>query len=94
MEIANPIYDVVFKYLMDDIESANTIISTILGLEIIELIPLPQEQVIHSDNKKLTTIRVDFMAIIRLKGGKLKKVLIEMQKAKNPTDIMRFRRYL
>ena len=94
MEIANPIYDVIFKYLMDDVESAKTIISTILGIEINELLPLPQEQAIHSDSKKLTTIRVDFMAIIRLKDGTLKKVLIEMQKAKNPTDVMRFRRYL
>ncbi len=35
-----------------------------------------------------------FKARIRAKGGKEKLVLIELQKAKLPSDIMRFRRYL
>lgn len=43
MKIANPIYDVIFKYLMEDIESAKSIISAIIGKEIIELISIPQE---------------------------------------------------
>ncbi len=42
MEIANPIYDVIFKYLMEDNEIAALIISTITGEDIVELEFLPQ----------------------------------------------------
>jgi hypothetical protein len=38
--------------------------------------------------------RLDFVATIRTELGELKKVLIEIQKAKNPIDLMRFRNYL
>ena len=38
--------------------------------------------------------RLDFAAKIRLKEGGYRKVIIEIQKAKFSTDIMRFRRYL
>lgn len=43
MEIANPIYDVVFKYLMEDNKVAKIILSTLTDLDIIELEFLPQE---------------------------------------------------
>ncbi len=36
--IANPIYDTVFKYLMDDPRVAGVIISTIIGEEVEELV--------------------------------------------------------
>ncbi|MEZ4988613.1 MAG: hypothetical protein R2795_26935 [Saprospiraceae bacterium] len=35
MEIANPIYDVVFKYLMEDNRVAKLFLSAITGLEIV-----------------------------------------------------------
>jgi hypothetical protein len=38
--------------------------------------------------------RLDFSAKIKLSDGQYKVVIIEMQKAELPTDIMRFRRYL
>jgi hypothetical protein len=37
MIIANPIYDVVFKYLLEDIEIARDLLSTILGEEVVSL---------------------------------------------------------
>jgi hypothetical protein len=37
MYIANPIYDVVFKYLMEDNKVAKKLISTIIGEKIIEI---------------------------------------------------------
>jgi hypothetical protein len=43
MIIANPIYDVVFKYLLEDIEIARELLSTILGEEIVSLNLRPQE---------------------------------------------------
>lgn len=36
MIIANPIYDVVFKDLLEDIEIARELLSTILGEEIVQ----------------------------------------------------------
>ena len=94
MLIANPIYDSVFKYLLEDIEIAKELLSTILGEEIIGLDVRPQEQTIKGATTAVTVYRVDFNAIIRMKGGASKKVLIELQKGKHPADIKRFRKYL
>ncbi len=93
MRVANPIYDVVFKFLMGDMRIAKLILSKILDREIEELELKPTEF-----RKKigfnLTVFRIDFSAVIRQPDGSRKLVLIEIQKAKLPTDIMRFRKYL
>ena len=94
MLIANPIYDAVFKYLLEDFDIAKGIISTIIGEEIIELEFLPQERSATSEKHLLTVYRVDFKAVIKTANGTHKKVLIELQKGKQPIDVMRFRRYL
>ncbi len=94
MIIANPIFDVIFKYLMSDVTAAKTVITRIINQEIIELDFLPQEQSIFSKAGNLTVIRLDFIATIKSKSGKITKVLIEMQKSKTNTEIHRFRRYL
>ena len=105
MQIANPIYDVVFKYLMEDGKIAKLMISSIIGEEIEELQLLPQEFIsnINSAEKgakpkrnrtnTLTVYRLDFSAKIKTAEG-FKNVIIELQKAKFATDIMRFRKYL
>jgi len=92
--IANPIYDVVFKYLMEDTDIAKLILSTIIDEEIESLDFLPQENILTIENRSLTVYRLDFSAKIRLPDQSFKQVLIEIQKAKYSTDIMRFRRYL
>jgi len=101
VQIANPIYDVVFKYLMEDNAVAKLVVSSIIGEEVIELEPKPQEHTRDKDKEKitgeipnLTVYRLDFSAKIKLSNGQYKVVVIEMQKAELPTDIMRFRRYL
>ena len=103
MRIANPIYDVVFKYLMDDNKIAKLVISKIIGEEIETIDFQPTENVVEierptteTDKSKasFTVYRLDFAAKIRLPDGGMKKVIIEIQKAKFPTDIMRFRKYL
>jgi molybdopterin converting factor small subunit len=38
--------------------------------------------------------RVDFIATVRTQTGETKKILIEIQKARNEIDLMRFRNYL
>lgn len=94
MILANPIYDVVFKYLMEDTEIARRLLSKITGEEIIEISVQPQEYTGRSDKFDVIILRLDFRATIKTKDGKRKKVLIELQKGKNSADIMRFRKYL
>jgi hypothetical protein len=92
MYIANPIYDVVFKYMMEDNKVAKLLISAIIGEKIEELTFSFQS---HSYDLKadLTLMHFDFAAKITTPNG-YKTVAIELQKAKLPSDIMRFRRYL
>ena len=95
MLIANPIYDTVFKYLMEDIEIARELLSVIIGKEVKELTVKPQETAIEATygNQSIRIYRLDFKAIIKTPEG-YQKVLIELQKAKRFADIMRFRSYL
>jgi len=94
MRIANPIYDVVFKYLLQNNEIAILILLTILDEEIMALDFLPQETSLAPENRSFTVYRLDFSARIKTRDGALKHVIIEIQKAKFAADIMRFRRYL
>jgi hypothetical protein len=94
MIIANPIYDVVFKYLLEDVEIARGLLSTILGEEVIGLDLKPQETASENAAASVSILRFDFKAIIKTKAGEHKKALIELQKAKQVFDVMRFRRYL
>ncbi len=94
MIIANPIYDVVFKYLLEDIEIARELLSAILGEEIINLEIKPQETTTETPASSVSILRFDFKAVIKTNTGEVKKVLIELQKAKQVFDVMRFRRYL
>jgi tetratricopeptide (TPR) repeat protein len=104
MYIANPIYDVVFKFMMEDNRVARAFISAIIQEEVTELEFAAKEQTVrlNRDGEKqpdpempqYTVCRFDFTARISLAGGGHKTVLIELQKAKYATDIMRFRRYL
>jgi hypothetical protein len=93
MKIANPIYDVVFKFLMEDLEVAKLVIEPLIQEEILELEPRPQESTVKLEKLSLTVYRLDFSAKIKTTTG-YKLILIEIQKAKFPTDIIRFRRYL
>jgi hypothetical protein len=95
IQIANPIYDEAFKYLMADNKAAWTLLSALLGedIELVEL--LPQERSIHSPSiaPQLSVIRFDYIATVEIHGQR-KKVMIELQKSKGNLDIGRFRRYL
>jgi len=109
MYIANPIYDVVFKHLMEDAKVARLLISSIINQEIELLDFSPKEFTINVDEtpgkivrkirkkkqdlRTLTVYRLDFAARIKTPEGE-KIVTIEIQKAKFAGDIMRFRRYL
>jgi hypothetical protein len=93
LALANPIYDSVFKFLMEDLDIALEIISAIINKEIISIKVQPQENTVQLEGKSFTVYRLDFIAVIKTPDGD-KKVLIELQKAKFSTDIIRFRKYL
>jgi len=106
MFIANPIYDTVFKRLMENLRIARFFIETIIDtpVESIDVThreytlfkisePVQTTETEPKTVKPLTVIRYDFLATIRTPEG-YKKVLIEIQKAKNELDTHRFRTYL
>jgi hypothetical protein len=65
MYIANPIYDVVFKYLMEDSQVAKLLIGKIIGKEIEQLEPRPQEVTVNGDgHRNFTVYRLDNSAMI------------------------------
>ena len=70
MIIANPIYDVVFKYLLEDKEIARGLLSTIIGEEIEELTVQPQEMAI----RKIQTqeIKTALQKVLRVFNQKFK----------------------
>jgi hypothetical protein len=94
MLIANPIYDSVFKYLLENAEVAREFLATMLDEEIVSIEIKPQETATESADYGINIFRLDFKAVIKMGAGEHRKVLIELQKAKHLLDIMRFRRYL
>ena len=102
MRIANPMYDAVFKHLLEDPASAKLIVGAILGEEIESLEMAPQEAAVQvgspqpaaPEGTSFTVLRVDFAATVRTAAGEHLRVLIEVQKARYSNDVMRFRRYL
>ncbi|MGV8135482.1 MAG: hypothetical protein AB2L20_09730 [Mangrovibacterium sp.] len=93
MIIANPIYDVVFKRLMEDKRVARFFVETLTGQSIMDIDLKPQEFTYNDRLAGIAVYRLNFIAIIKTTHG-YKKVLIEIRKAKNAVDLMRFRNYL
>ena len=94
MVIANPIYDVAFKKLMENNRIAKFFIGTLLELTVESVEVKPQEFTYVDEIAGLSVFRLDFLATVKTETGELKKILIEIQKAKNQIDLMRFRNYL
>ena len=94
MIIANPIYDTVFKRMMENERVAKFFIETLLEQPIETIEVKPQEFTYTDELAGLAVFRLDFIATIKTETSEYKKVLIEIQKAKNQIDLMRFRRYL
>ena len=95
MIIANPIFDTVFKRLIESERMAKYLISTILECEILSLVPNTQERTyIKPEVSDISLFRMDYSATIVTKEEGEQKVLIEVQKALHFGDILRFRGYL
>jgi hypothetical protein len=91
--IANPIYDVVFKYLMEDERIARTILSALLKENIVKVEVRPHEYT-NGQKEILSIFRIDFGATILKPNGEEQLILIELQKTWLPTETLRFRQYL
>ena len=91
--IANPIYDTVFKFLMEDNRVAKILLSALLQKEVVE-VQMRQTEYTDSNRPKISMFRLDFAAKIREKDGKEHTVLIELQKTWRLSETLRFRQYL
>lgn len=87
MLIGNPIYDSVFKYLLEDNEVARELLSVILDEPLISIEVKPQETTTESADHGVNIFRLDFKAVNKTATGERRKVLIELQKAKRLRDI-------
>jgi hypothetical protein len=96
MLIANPIYDTVFKHLLENQRVAKFFICTLLNKSILSISPRsPERTYIDPRDQELKLLRMDFTVEIETESGESQKVIIEMQKSdKLATDVSRFRRYL
>ena len=91
--VANPIYDSVFKYLMEDERVAKTVLSALLKKEVVSVELRPHEYA-NETNDKISMFRIDFGARIRTGENETKLILIELQKTWVETETLRFRQYL
>ena len=91
--VANPIYDAVFKYLMEDERVAKTLLSALLQKEVAE-VEVRKHEYTNGSRDKISMFRIDFGAKLRQDDGSLKLILIELQKTWLETETLRFRQYL
>ena len=91
--IANPIYDSVFKFLMEDNRVAKVLLSALLQKDVLE-VQMRQHEYTDSGRSKISLFRLDFSAKIREKDGSEHLILIELQKTWLATETLRFRQYL
>ena len=91
--IANPIYDAVFKFLMEDKKVAGILLSALLKKDIIDL-EMRRHEYTSMEHTRISLFRIDFSAKVREKDGSEHLVLIELQKTWLITETLRFRQYL
>ena len=93
ISIANPIYDSIFKYLMEDERITKTILSALLKKDVVE-VEMRKHEYSNAGRDKISMFRLDFAAKVRQEDGSLKLILIELQKTWLETETLRFRQYL
>ena len=93
ISIANPIYDSIFKFLMEDTRVAKTLLSALLQKEVVE-VDMRKHEYTNGTRDNISMFRIDFGAKVRQEDGSLKLVLIELQKTWLETETLRFRQYL
>ncbi len=91
--VANPIYDCVFKFLMEDERIAKTVLSALLKKEVVS-VEMRRHEHPNVTRDKISMFRIDFAARVKEDDGTVRLILIELQKTWVDTETLRFRRYL
>ena len=93
--IANPLYDSVFKALLQDLETARGFLSILIDMKVVQLQLLAQEHPFHHPQTgEVKVSRLDFCASVETETGRRYQVLIELQKTNLGSNALRFRHYL
>ena len=93
MIIANAIYDVAFKFLMEDEASAKVMLSALLQRKV-DKVEMRNQEYSNSVSKDLSLYRLDFSAYVKNNTGTTDVIHIELQKKWLRSEVLRFRRYL
>ena len=91
--VANPIYDSVFKFLMEDERIAKTVLTALLKKEVVS-VEMRRHEHPNITRDNISMFRIDFAARVREEDGSVRLILIELQKTWLDTETLRFRRYL
>ena len=91
--VANPIYDCVFKFLMEDERIAKTVLSALLKKDVVS-VEMRRHEHPNVTRDKISMFRIDFAAQVKEDDGTVRLILIELQKTWVDTETLRFRRYL
>ena len=91
--IANPLYDTVFKFLMEDRRVSAIIIGRLLQKKI-KSITQRNNDVTQAGVDGLRLLRLDYAAVVEDEDGHEVEVCIELQRASTETEVERFRQYL
>ena len=91
--VANPLYDAVFKYMMEDERIAKTLLSALLQKAVIA-VEMRRHEYPNIARDAISMFRVDFAATVLEDDGSKNLILIELQKTWLETETLRFRQYL
>ena len=93
ISVANPIYDAVFKYLMEDNRVAKIVLSALLKREVAE-VEMRKHEYTNGTRDKISMFRIDFGAKVRQDDGSLSDCCCTIASCSNPgTDCDRLCRF-
>ena len=91
--LANPIYDVVFKSMMENEQVAKILLSALLKKEIVDVKP-GKNEFPNTHTPNLSIFKIDFSARVKDEDGTEQQITIEIQKTWGSYEVLRFRQYL
>ena len=91
--IANPIYDTVFKFLMEDDRVARVLLSALLKKNVVKT-ERRRHEYANTNRDEISYFRIDFAATVEDDNSVQTLMLIELQKTWLPSETYRFRQYI
>lgn len=93
IQVANPIYDSVFKHLVEDERVARILLSALLKKRVVD-VKTRKHEYTNTTRNSISMFRIDFAAHVLQESGETKLVLIELQKTWVDAEVLRSRQYL